>query len=75
MSGTNLTIPLHIVMQIRNALVASKDAAKLAHEANMEEGNYDKPQHLAWYAASDALTVFDVYIVKRLPTIDMKVTA
>ena len=64
-----LYLPLRVISEVNAALVAGHKAAKALYE----QQGYNAELHLAAMAANDACIAFDVWVVRKLPTIKVTV--
>ena len=74
MSNEPLHLPLRVISEVNAALVAGHKAAEALHDQQMKGPEaYSKEIHKAAMAAQDACMAFDMYVMRKLPTIEMTV--
>ena len=70
-----MKVPHHVLLQIHEGLIAGKAAASKIYEDEILGGKYSRERHMAYFAASEALIAFDVYIAKQITVLELEVTA
>jgi len=68
-----LHLPMRVISEVNAALVAGHKAAKALYEQHGNTLGYSPELHQATMTAHEACIAFDVWVVRKLPTIEMTV--
>ena len=75
MSTEPIRLPLNVILEINAALIAGHRTAATLHDQQMNDPllGYDKGLHLEMLNAKAACLAFDVWVVRKLPDVEMAV--